>query len=166
MAWVPWGTGFCVGHRIPTCTCTQALQKSMKILQQRITCPRCARGLPAIPTHHSGLISHCYCSFTCRTCIYATPGPSLDHKGFNGHLSKAEQSAENLPGEDDKVEIVVAAQSHSEASLWSNFQVMPRVRLHDNVEGLMMMMCWNASQCGWTVATMYHLRRCTEQLVK
>lgn len=34
------------------------------------------------------------------------PGPSLDHKGFDGHLSKAEQSAENLSGEDDEVEIV------------------------------------------------------------
>jgi len=30
------------------------------------------------------------------------PRPSLDHKEFNGHLSKAE----NLPGEDDEVEIV------------------------------------------------------------
>ncbi|OAX31193.1 hypothetical protein K503DRAFT_806282 [Rhizopogon vinicolor AM-OR11-026] len=34
------------------------------------------------------------------------PGPSLDDKGFNGHLSKAEQSAENLSGEDGEVEII------------------------------------------------------------
>jgi len=34
------------------------------------------------------------------------PGPSLDEKGLNGDLSKAEQSAGNLPGEDDEVEIV------------------------------------------------------------
>jgi hypothetical protein len=34
------------------------------------------------------------------------PRPSLDDKGFNEHLSKAEQSAENLPGEDDEVEII------------------------------------------------------------
>ncbi|OAX36114.1 hypothetical protein K503DRAFT_784589 [Rhizopogon vinicolor AM-OR11-026] len=34
------------------------------------------------------------------------PGPSLDDKVFNGHLSKAEQSAENILGEDDEVEII------------------------------------------------------------
>jgi hypothetical protein len=34
------------------------------------------------------------------------PGPSLNDNGFNKYLSKAEQSAENLPGEDDEVEII------------------------------------------------------------
>jgi hypothetical protein len=36
----------------------------------------------------------------------SAPGPSLDDKGFNEHLSKAEQSGENLPGEDDEVEVI------------------------------------------------------------